>query len=300
MQRNLRLATHEVADGHGDPAAPRDRDRLQVGGRNEAGVGRERQVDDRVIGKRVEERGVLFGAALRSASREVPVAPRLTRTRPDRQVALPLDLVLDHRPTTEDLHDDARPDDQTGVAGLLGRLEHARHRDPHLRASGHRHAPRLGAHLPARHHGDDGPGVGVALVGDEDRLVGAAAGRAGSLGAVPGRRHGVGAGDGRDRGRDRVGGARRRRRAGAPHAERGRHRDAAADDQQHEEPSQVASGRARGLATAAGRRTARRPGRRGHGFGRRIRGGRARRDALLRHATTSNASTRTAWSAIIA
>ena len=117
-----------------------------------------------------------------------------------------------------------------------------------------------GSSCPPGHHRDDGPRVGVALVGDDDRLVGPAAGRAGALGAVPGRGHGVGPGDGRHGRGDRVAGARRRRHVGTGDGQHGRDRYARADDDQHRETSPLAMRECRRLrARDAGRSRVRPP-----------------------------------------
>jgi hypothetical protein len=246
VQRHLCLAADEVADRHRDAASARHDERLEVGGRDETGIGGERQVDDRVVVERVEERGVGFDAALGGAGGEVPVRTGTARARADGEIDLPDDLVLDHRSTTEHLDHDSRADDQARLVGPLDRLEHARHGDPQLSASRNRHAPRRRLLLAARHDRDEGARLGVAHVRNEDRLVGAAAGRAGALGAVPRRRDGVRLGDGRNGGGDRAHRPRRRRGVGPADPQRGRHRDAATDDREDGKPSPLPSGRSSG------------------------------------------------------
>jgi hypothetical protein len=115
----------------------------------------------------------LSSAPLGRSGGEVPVAPGL-RARAYCEVILPVDLVLDDRPAAEDLYDDPGPTSMpasSGCSASEGRStrEHApapsRHGDPPgLRLS----CPPAITVTTAR--------AGVALVGDDDRLVGVAPG----------------------------------------------------------------------------------------------------------------------------
>src|SRR5262249_61511836 len=132
--------------------------RRAVRRRDERGIGREGEVDDRVVGEGVEEGSVLRRAPLGRAGGEVPIAAGSARARADGRLTLALDLVLDDGTTAEDLDDHTRTDDPRLVR-LFDRLDDARDGHAHLHARLHVDAPGLPVVLGAPHHGHHGTSV---------------------------------------------------------------------------------------------------------------------------------------------
>ena len=190
-------------DRHGHPAVTGDDESLELAGSQRAGVREERDVDDRVVGKGVEQREPEQRAADRRTRGEVPLGRGVTGARADGGITVADDRVGHDRLRARDLdehtrlgngHDVGHPE-RGQRAGLD--VERAHGRD--LVGTGHDGDPRVGD--------------AIADVRNEDALVRAAARVGRAFGAVPrglGRVRGGDAGTERDE-RRRV--ARVRRRA---------------------------------------------------------------------------------------
>ena len=104
-----------VVHRHRDPAVAGHDEPLKILGRQRAGVGEEVDVDDRVVGERVEQREPELRAPHRRSRGEVPLRRGVARARTDAGVAVAGDRVRDDRPGAGHLDQHPRLGDRQDV-----------------------------------------------------------------------------------------------------------------------------------------------------------------------------------------